>query len=161
MISGTAIWCLHDLESSWWQGYFVAAGSTMPWGLLATLEDIDDCLACADGGYRRVTLTVYPKCGPEKQKPYKIGGVDWTGGNMMNLYHPGQVEMTAQQLVTGNKAVGVVGKYFSNLVQQLQQECGDVHNANDDDNDILSLLPDIAVVKGTMSLKAPDDHDDF
>jgi hypothetical protein len=161
MTHGRAIFCLHDLESTWLQGYFVPDGCSKPWGLLATLEDIDDCLACADGGYRRVTLTVYPKTttfstaemraksmpSSVASTPREISGVEWTGGDMMNLYSPGCVEMTAEQLLTGEKALVIVRRYFPALVRQLHHECSVKQGGN-----ILDLLPNVAVVKGAMSL---------
>lgn len=105
-VRGQAIFCLHDDDPSWIQGYFIARGSTKPWGMLAVQEQIDDCLACSEGGYRRLSLTVYHhRMNPgrrrrENEKPWKIEGIDWTGGDMMSLYHPEFVNMESDILLT-------------------------------------------------------------
>ena len=45
--------------------------SSRPWGILAVQQtDLDECLRCADGGYRRVHLTVYP---PSPRPPSVTG----------------------------------------------------------------------------------------
>mmetsp|Transcript_26963 Transcript_26963/g.74126 ORF Transcript_26963/g.74126 Transcript_26963/m.74126 type:complete len:281 (-) Transcript_26963:1306-2148(-) len=59
IIEGQAIFCLHDLDPSWIQGYFIRKGSRKPWGMLAVQEEVDDCMACCAGGYRRLSLTVF------------------------------------------------------------------------------------------------------
>jgi hypothetical protein len=54
---GHAIFCLHDTTNpSWFQGYFLPPNTANPWGLLAVQEEIDKCLECGSGGYRRLTL---------------------------------------------------------------------------------------------------------
>lgn len=58
-IEGQAIFCLHDDNPNWIQGYFIAKGSRKPWGMLATQEEVDDCMTCCAGGYRRLSLAVY------------------------------------------------------------------------------------------------------
>jgi hypothetical protein len=125
---GRAIFCLHDDDPSWVQGYFIPRGSTKPWGMLAIQEEVDDCLACSTGGYRRLSLTVYHRSlslnrhrqsstknnGPNnhtsdsirtrnessKNNSCKIDGVDWTGGDMITLFHPRYVDMEAERLLT-------------------------------------------------------------
>ncbi|KAL3930934.1 MAG: hypothetical protein SGARI_004337 [Bacillariaceae sp.] len=158
-IKGQAIFCLHDSDSQWVQGYFVPEGSSKPWGLLAVQEEIDDCLACADGGYRRVTLTVYPpKTGATAgvpSRPQKLRGVDWTGGDMMTLYHPDTVEMNGEQLLTGDRALVVMNKYFQGLLRQLHIEC-----KVEEGQSVLDWLPNVAVVKGSMDLTLPANNDD-
>lgn len=122
---GRAIFCLHDDDPNWIQGYFIPKGSKKPWGMLAVQEEVDDCLACSMGGYRRLSLTVYHhsqdqklpsssknhsddvgsadtgrKTSSGKKKSCKIDDVDWTGGDMMSLHHPLYVDMQAEILLT-------------------------------------------------------------
>jgi hypothetical protein len=97
-IHGQVIFCLHEYNPQWFQGYFVPkTGSTKkPWGLLAQQEEIDECLACSDGGYRRISLTIYtPKMNTgtndstvpssttratSNDNTFTIQSIDWTGG---------------------------------------------------------------------------------
>jgi hypothetical protein len=162
-LHGQAIFCLHELDPAWVQGYFVPSGSNQPWGLLAVQEEIDDCLACSDGGYRRVGLTVYPPkpaaaatAAATQRKRRTIANIDWTGGDMMTLYHPDHVAMTAEQLLTGEKALPLLHKYFQGLLNRLQQEWND--NSADDESSILDWLPNVVVVKGSMKLVLPKEN---
>lgn len=211
VLEGQAIFCLHDLDPQWVQGYFVPQRSSsnnsndtisrnnnynhkkqqQPWGLLAVQEEIDDCLACADGGYRQVSLTVYPPTATtttttstdssiaatdatatadaasssqrQRSKPIRIAkNIDWTGGDMMTLYHPEHLEMAAEQLLTGDKAVPLLKKYFRGLLQRLKQQQELVVGGDDDDAsaaaNVLDWLPNVAVVKGSMRLVLPRDN---
>ena len=117
---GRAIFCLHDNDDPGWiQGYFIPKGSTKPMGMLAVQEEIDDCMACCEGGYRRLTLTIYHhgqdkqqndtncnedavggKNGVKRSNSCKISGVEWTGGDMIALYHKQSVDMQAEILLT-------------------------------------------------------------
>lgn len=154
---GQAIFCLHDMNPAWVQGYFVPRGSNKPWGMLAVQEELDECLACDDGGYRRVSLTVYPstatnfkKEGLHQRKSYKVEGVDWTGGDMMSLYHPQHVDMEGQRVLTGTKTLPIIEKYFQGLVRRLQEICN-----VEDDVPLLDWLPNVAIVTGSMSFTLP------
>jgi hypothetical protein len=181
-IHGQAIFCLHDLDPSWVQGFFLQRGCKKPWGLLAIQEEIDDCLACSAGGYRRLSLTVYRRHesasndihrksksddrgsnnsnnsntsntsnsnNNNNTKPCKIEGVDWTGGDMMSLYHP-YVDMVGERLLTGEKALPMLNKYFQSLINRLEKECCEEEGLS-----ILEWLPNVAIVTGTMSLTLP------
>ena len=103
---GQAIFCLHDLDPHWFQGYFVPRGSKKPTPMLAVQKEVDDCMACSAGGYRRLSLTIYNRrvsatnTNANDTKPLKIEDVDWTGGDMMTLYHPQHVEMVGERLFT-------------------------------------------------------------
>ena len=74
--------------------------------MLAVREEVDDCMACSAGGYRRLSLTIYhrresaTKMNSNDAKTIKIEGVDWTGGDMMTLYHPQHVDMIGERLLT-------------------------------------------------------------
>ncbi len=131
---GRAIFCLHDNDDPGWiQGYFIPKGSTKPWGMLAVREEVDDCMACCEGGYRRLTLTIYHR-GQDKQSSLqnetkfvqntnggkkdmkrsnscKISGVEWTGGDMIALYHKESVDMQAEILLTVSDASVQVSEF--------------------------------------------------
>lgn len=76
-LEGKALFCLHSLDCSWFQGQFINARSTSSnsssrtksargssvsmksIGLLAKQrDDLDECLQCSDGGYREIDLTL-------------------------------------------------------------------------------------------------------
>jgi len=196
-IDGQAIFCLHDDNPNWIQGYFVAKGSTKPWGMLAIQEDVDDCMICCAGGYRRLSLTVYhrhhhlrrrsssseairrkrrrqepsPRDDDDDEsnqssssssssneieidrktaKPWKVGGIDWTGGDMMALYHPDFVDMKGERLFTGEKALPMMRRYFQNLIHRLEKEF-----CVEECSSVLDWLPNVAIVTGPMSLTIP------
>jgi len=172
--SGQAIFCLHDDDPSWIQGYFIPRGSTKPWGMLAIQEEVDDCTGCRAGGYRRLSLTVYhrseshgqsfSKNGPNhsdsisKRKKIRntnscqIDGVDWRGGDMITLYHPRYVDMEAERLLTEKKALPILHKYFQGLINRLEKECCVKKGLS-----VLEWLPNVAIVTGSMSLTLPMD----
>jgi hypothetical protein len=97
-IHGQVVFCLHEYNPQWFQGYFVPKTGSIkkPWGLLAQQEEIDECLACSDGGYRRISLTIYrPKMNTgtndstvpssttratSNDNTFTIQSIDWTGG---------------------------------------------------------------------------------
>ena len=142
-IDGQAIFCLHDDDPNWVQGYFIPRGSKKPWGMLAIQEEIDDCMACSAGGYRRLSLNVYHRSGrrqsasndpqphrsdrssgsnnnenkieSKSEKPCKIEGVDWTGGDMMTLYHPQYVDMEGERLLTVSIMCPVYNSLYSSI----------------------------------------------
>ena len=80
-LKGKALFCLHTLDCTWFQGQFVNSNShpnsnssvkgfkgvkgvkgVKSLGLLAQQrEDIDDCLQCSDGGYREIDLSILSK----------------------------------------------------------------------------------------------------
>ena len=121
-VRGTAIFCLQEINPEWFQGYLQIEGQRKPWGLLATQETLDECLECKDGGYRQITLQVFPyNKNVSKEKPLKVGEIEWTGGDMMRL-QSAEVSMETHSLWTGTKAVPYVEKYFGSLVKKL---CGD------------------------------------
>jgi hypothetical protein len=199
-VEGRVIFCLPETDPSWVQGYFLpqrrggdddddgdgdGSGSKKPWRLLAIQEEVDECLACNDGGYRRLSLTVYPSTTTKtktnllinnnnnpsgrndysnRNYSYKIESVDWTGGDMMSLYHPQYVDMEGERVLTGTKALPILTKYFQGLVRRLAKgRCNEDDEGTDnivgEDNDpivsVLSWLPDVAIVIGTISLSLP------
>ena len=156
-IYGQVMFCLHDFDPNWVQGYFLQRNCKKPWGLLAIQQEIDDCLACSAGGYRKLSLTVYHNNSKsngrninETAKSSKIENVNWTGGDMMTLYHPKYVDMVGERLLTGEKALPMLNKYFSSLINRLKKECCAEPSAT-----ILEWLPNVAIVTGSMSLTLP------
>jgi hypothetical protein len=149
-IRGHAIFCLPDIDPTWVQGYFLVDGIKKPWGLLAVTKELDECLQCVDGGYRQVTLTVFPF----SRKKVSFNTVDWTGGDMMRL-HNESVSMEPDRMWTGTKALPYVHKYFMNIIQKLrdQQRNGNDGIEQQSGEDILDLLPNIAVVTGPLKME--------
>jgi hypothetical protein len=181
-VRGQAVWLLptaSTAEVDWFQGYLLpppstsqgsAAGhSSKPRGLLAQQVDIDECLACADGGYRRVSITLYDwngaGAGPSHEPPshgqrraqHTVGEADWTGGDMMKLLGS-NVRMKPTQLLTGRAAVPYVTSLFSSLWKRIvadhQQEYDDEEN-HPPAHEVLHLLPDVAIVLGDMEVILP------
>ena len=221
IVHGQAIFCLHDWNPSWIQGYFLPSTSSSfsssspsslmkgtlfggvggdvtttsvdktlvkPWRMLGVQEEIDECLECTDGGYRRLTLTVYQDTSPamssatravsdtgatkrlrkKMAKTTKFHGIEWTGGDMMDLYDvDNKVDMMkAEKLLTGHQCLRPLNKYFGGLISHLRRQClenDDDENGNNDrdDFDVLEFLPNLAIVIGSMSLTVPNsDKDD-
>jgi hypothetical protein len=137
---GEAIFLLHDMDSKWFQGYFKPEIRGKPWGMLAVQQELDDCLQCEEGGFRQIQLTV--------QKDRDLGVADWTGGDMMRLQGK-YVSMQPTKLLTGSKAAALATTVFQGLLKEIKVR------ANDEKATVLELLPDVAVVYGTMELVLP------
>ncbi|KAI2509474.1 hypothetical protein MHU86_4975 [Fragilaria crotonensis] len=168
-VEGKAMFCLPELDSAWFQGYFTAndhskTTNAKPWGLLAIQNtDMDDCLQCADGGYRELSLRLCR--GPRRRdgdttavapKPDLIlSNITWTGGDMVQ-WRGKHVTFDTERILTGSKAVPLVEQYFGGLVQRLRESVEDC----DDEDPLLELIPDVAIVLGTMRLSLPMDDSD-
>ena len=157
---GRVVWLLHDLESDWFQGYFYASGQARPWGLLALIQELDECLQCSEGGYRQIRLQVHlpsndNACGNKKKD---LGIVEWTGGDMMRLESTA-VKMDPEAVVTGEKAASIATDLFKAVWKKLQtmyyEQVED--NVEKEQVDLLELLPDVAVVHGSMEFDLPSD----
>jgi len=194
---GRAIFLLHEPDPGWFQGYLffdsegggIGSGSwgngssghnnkKKPWGLLAQQVTLDECLQCAEGGYRQIKLTVYPygdgaddgsgnkNEGRRQRQPRKFikNDVEWFGGDMVRLQGP-EVRMRAERLATGRDAVPYVERVFEGLLraargrrqrvgggggEKTQEETDDVEG-----DGVLDLMPDCAVVIGEMELALP------
>ena len=170
---GKAMFCLPELDSAWFQGYFTArdGGNTTnakPWGLLAMQNtDMDDCLQCADGGYRELSLRLCrgqrrrdsgtPDVAP---KPDLIlSNITWTGGDMAQ-WRGMHVTFDTERILTGSKAVPLVERYFGGLVKRLRKSVEE-NSDSDDEDPLLDLIPDVAIVLGTMRLSLPVDDSDY
>lgn len=121
--------------------------------MLCEQQDVDDCLQCADGGYRELKLTLYPFSGiddlPEKMI---ISDVEWTGGDMMRLLQAqGQIRFEPKQLLVAEKAVPLTKSLFKSLVRKLQ-----VLHENNFEEDVLDIVPDVAIVLGEMIIELPN-----
>lgn len=174
VLEGQAIFCIPELDSAWFQGYFIVRGSK-PIGLLATIEtDIDDCLKCADGGYRQLSLQLCRRNNQDADAAESAGigraeatttertpiiipppiifpNIEWTGGDMMTL-RGNQVVFDTTKLLTGTKAMSVVEQFFGGIVRKLQESEGHASSQM-----LLELIPDVAIVMGSMKLAIPTD----
>ena len=86
-----------------------------------------------------------------KTNSCKIGAVEWTGGDMVSLYRSRCVDMQAEKLLTGEKALPVLHKYFQGLIARLGKECSIQEGSS-----VLDWLPNVAIVTGSMSLTIPN-----
>ena len=207
-IKGKAIFCLHDLDCKWFQGHFIPSQKTLSnLGLLATLNtQMDDCLKCADGGYKELDISIirFPKYQTDfihhtqtqihSKKIFHISDLICTGGDMMRIvskqwnatdendqFIPAvpmpptpptmlpihskqekksivtdkhlQIHFNADQIITGKKTIPYLKTYFTSIVEQIQKSVHyDIHPSADPITPILQLLPDCAIVVGTMEL---------
>ena len=212
---GRAIFCLHDVNPRWFQGYYFVSSSSSsslsssssssslssnpPLGLLAIQEEIDKCLECTNGGYRRLTMNIFSTNSTtndnnnnnsnNKSNSTIIQGIDWTGGDMVNLTNP-KLQMETHRLLTGKETIPFLKKYFRKLLETIYQQCNSnsiISDAVENDNDkhhhhhhhhhhhqakdtstmlwddeatILDLLPNVAIVMGPMSVVLSKTNDD-
>ena len=157
---GRAVWLLHDLESEWFQGYFYAIGQARPWGLLALIQELDECLQCSEGGYRQIRLQVLLPSSSNASGNIKkdLGIVEWTGGDMMRL-ESAVVKMEPDSVVTGNKAASITTDLFKGVWKQLRSMYNEQVEGGIEMEQVglLELLPDVAVVRGSMEFDLPCD----
>jgi hypothetical protein len=150
LLKGSAFFCLHSLSTKWFQGQFVPKSGGKPFALLATQrDDVDDCLQCADNGYREIDLTIfsrfYDRDGGRAQ--LKLPKIPCTGGDMLRMAHEEcNLVFDAQRIFTGIKAVPLVEKYFRNIIHKI--EVG---------RSLLDVLPEVAIVVGDMTLSLEKD----
>lgn len=179
---GIGIFCLHDTDTSWFQGYFIPKSSVnpKPIGILAVQRDIDECIQCAFGGYRELDLTLYnflkTEGGGNQENVSHCSSsitvpVVCTGGDMLRMraMTRGETQDTdgsvvnirfdATAIYTGLKAIPYLKTYFASLVKK-QRELLMVQATADDDSEQdvtkmseLDLLPDCAIVCGSMIIR--------
>jgi hypothetical protein len=153
-LTGTAVFLLPDPNPEWFQGYFfpkqteksvVAEGGAYQkrasWGLLCEQEELDECVQCANGGYRQITISLN-QFGSGKD-PIKLQNVEWTGGDMMRLDRTPDLQMEATRLSTGTSAVRYVEGLFGGLLNKVRE---------DGNESVLEVMPDVAIVMGNMNL---------
>lgn len=175
-LEGTAVFCLHELDCKWFQGQFFVKSrntrgkrlkQTKSFALLAKQrDDVDDCLACRDGGYKELDITVYMKSSSKntERKSICLEKLVCTGGDMMKIQADGQqkfeyatgtsssiqkglvsLDFDADQVITGKKVETLVEKYFPSLIDRSTAES------------VTEQLPDCAIVIGTQKMVLPMD----
>jgi hypothetical protein len=168
-VSGHVIFCLHESNPDWFQGYFFpsnttsatpsSSSSSSSWGLLAVQKELDECLQCSEGGYRVIDLTVTMSAsssGSSNKKKVKLLDIEWTGGDMMDLKgNHADIEMQPDRLLTGQAAASSMERFFSGLLRTLRAA---LDEPDMQDLPVLSLLPDAAIVTGSMTLFLPIDE---
>lgn len=150
---GTAVFCLHETNPDWFQGYFFQGTTT--WGMLCEQQDVDDCLQCADGGYRVLKTTLYTfSGGVDLPEMISIPNVEWTGGDMMRLLQAeGKMRFEPKQLYTAEKAVPLTKSLFKSLLRKLQAS----HDSeNLVEQDVINIVPDVAIILGEMKVVLPN-----
>ena len=154
VLAGTAVVCLTDPDADWFQGYLFVSGttphistSTTYYGLLGRIQELDECLQCADGGYRELTLqvnamggptTIHKDTNPSAAETFQFSNIAWTGGDMMRLRSSRgtavastttaattndapSVRMDAERVETGRPAYQCIQAMFGSLVRRLRQ----------------------------------------
>lgn len=172
-LEGTAVFCLHELDCKWFQGQFFVKSrntrgkrlkQTKAFALLAKQrDDVDDCLACRDGGYKELDITVYMKSSAKtERKSICLEKLICTGGDMMRIQADGQqkyeyasgtsssiqkglvsLDFDADQVITGKKVETLVEKYFPSLIDKSTAES------------VTEQLPDCAIVVGAQKMVLP------
>lgn len=125
----------------------IPTSSRRPWGLLATKEKVDACMECENGGFRRIAIKILHA----KSTTTTLTGIDWTGGDMMRLSND-KVEMNTKRLLTGKDALPYLKQYFMALCRKLQKACKDGDQEIENEQDILEMLPDVAILVGKISM---------
>ena len=184
---GRVIFCMLETDPYWFQGYFFPSSSISnksivggtshlrpkPWRLLATQREVEGCLACAEGGYRLVDLTVH--CNGQKEV---LDNIEWTGGDMMELLSP-HLSMRTERLATGTVGAQMAQQVFPTMIQQARKQlitemdkmpdvskeeqenmdsCKENKKQNDpeaEEENVLGFFPDIAIVAGSMQVYVP------
>jgi hypothetical protein len=154
-VSGKVVFCLPEANPSWFQGYLFLRGCK-PWGLLAVQTDLDECLQCADGGYRQVKLQVSTYSGDPATQEYSFDTIEWTGGDMMRL-ESATCRMIPSQFLTDRAAVPHCESIFGSLLRKLRldDDSEGVSDTATSSSTVLDLMPDVAVIVGTMELVVP------
>lgn len=153
-------------------------------GLLCRAQEIDACLECDAGGYRELSVQVrefLPRQQPNKKSSrssvHQFSNVEWTGGDMMRLASNDPCTIAtnngsgdtlwlqADSIRSGSDAVPYVEAIFASLLQSLrqqQQQPGDDEGFNTinpvdgkEMPSVLELMPNVAVVSGTMEVWLP------
>jgi hypothetical protein len=152
--TGKAIFLLLENNPQWMQGYFFPDGTRRSWGLLAEQQAVDDCLQCSEGGYRVLSIKVYRYKASESESTISMNNIEWTGGDMMRLNSP-SVTMQATECYTGDQAAQLAEQIFASVLHKLNAK---VDLSDSGNTSTLDLIPDIAVVKGSMELRIEIDN---
>lgn len=160
---GRVVVCLLDGDPDWFQAqlFLQDDDDTTAWGLLGVQNrDIDECLQCADGGYRVVDLTLTTTggdvVGGTNDEVITFPDVEWTGGDMMHLKGD-HITMEADKILTGAAAVPVLEGVFGGLMRRIR---GDDDDDEEEQVDVLQVFPELAIVVGNMELWLPVEEED-
>ena len=170
-LEGKAVFCLHDIDCEWFQGHFIPSGNT-GWkgqealhipaslGILCIQKRMDECMVCADGGYRELDMKVIRF---RKAKNFSIPCIS-TGGDMLRIRSDNMSEdkgnrrsitsrsvaFDTKRVLTGYEAIPFLRRFFKKIIRQILSD--NIEYVSD--NDLLELLPDIAIVVGEMAISA-------
>lgn len=195
-LKGKALFCLHEIDCTWFQGHFILDGTNgvkslanKSLGLLAVQREMDACMECLDGGYRELDLTII-RHKPQRRKsivPCVSTGGDMIrlrsddgrfaagaegnsneqqlllgrnaansisrGGSATNGIHSAQFD--ADRVLTGVEALKMLQSYFQPLLRRVSIGSNNNNSSRELSADELSeLLPDCAVVVGSMMIQA-------
>ena len=181
-LEGKALFCLHSLDCSWFQGQFInarssssrtksARGSSMKSiGLLAKQrDDLDECLQCSDGGYREIDLTLLASAREkgtdpnstnsnsndklQERKSIRVEKLSCTGGDMLQIKTP----MDESSGVA--KVRGITVSFDADQIITGKRVAPLVRryfsSLLDSEGDVLEQLPDCAIVVGNMKMTLP------
>mmetsp|Transcript_26921 Transcript_26921/g.39829 ORF Transcript_26921/g.39829 Transcript_26921/m.39829 type:complete len:210 (+) Transcript_26921:115-744(+) len=150
VLKGEGIFCLCEIDPSWFQGYFVV--DKKPFRLLAQRSVVDEDLICCMGGedYREIQLQVLPPSGrfQNTETEVSFSKIQWTGGDMMNLRGE-KLCFETKRFFSGKAAIPIMRQYFMAMVKKL------LDHEESDDKAILDIIPDVSVVVGKMKLVLP------
>lgn len=141
-IAGKAIFCLPDDDNDWFQGYILTPHGS--YGILAQKEEIDACLQCQEGGFRKLTLSF-----DYENRPIELKNVSCTGGDCMQWHSP-HVSFTTNTIKVGSKAENIVETLFHSLLVKLR-------SYGEPNATVQDLMPNVAVVVGNIELAVPRD----
>ena len=177
---GRAIFCLHEIDCTWFQGYFFPDDSVPPFtsssfGLLATTRhDMDDCLHCEDSGYRFLDISLFLPMNAivrRQGRQLRFERVQGIGGDMMSLESQGRLGTKGFEHIdmgensstllfqpdhfyTDAIAEPFLQKYFAHLVTQLSHRSSPT-SAVVFPNNLIDVIPDCAIVVGQMTISFP------
>ena len=179
-LKGKALFCLHSLDCTWFQGQFVNSNSSSikSLGLLAKQrEDVDDCLQCSDGGYREIDLTILSKKSKKKLIPPRndnaplgsssnsaagerkqliIPKLTCTGGDMLRIRTPPLETQTGAQVAPKTTVSFDADQIITGVrVEALVRRYFPNLLPSISEGSFLEQLPDCAVVVGNMSITLP------
>lgn len=151
-LSGLAFFCIHSLSTKWFQGRFVPTHGKPISLLVQQRNDLDDCLQCADNGYREIDLSIFSRfCDTEgTRQNICLEKLKCTGGDMLRVVDvESNLLFDAERIVTGITTISIVEKYFKNIIPSMEEN-----------QTLLDVLPDVAIVIGEMKLRLKKDFVD-
>mmetsp|Transcript_8691 Transcript_8691/g.11277 ORF Transcript_8691/g.11277 Transcript_8691/m.11277 type:complete len:197 (+) Transcript_8691:38-628(+) len=123
LLKGRGIFCLIP-GVTWFQGHFVAhAGTSISLGLLATENEVEDCVKCCHGNNEHSLAIIN-----HQAKKKKTVLVQKIGGNFMELVSE-EVSFRTNSMKTEAEMMPLLKKYFQPIIaaadnlQVLQEQC--------------------------------------